>query len=205
MMKKKNLVFDVGGVLIGFRWYYMMTEYGLSHETTLDFGHKIFKDPLWEEFDLENLSFDQVAALYIEKYPEYEKEIHYLLENAELMVINRPEIWKMLRHLKQAGYRLYLLSNYSSVLFAKHLRDADFFDILDGKVVSYEIHAIKPAPRIYEELFERYGLDPAECLFFDDKPENTEASRQLGMDAIDVESEEQLMEELKKLLLEASY
>ena len=40
---------------------------------------------------------------------------------------------------------------------------------------------MKPEPRIYELLLERYGLDPAETLFVDDRPANVAAAQRLGI------------------------
>ena len=49
---KKNLIFDVGGVLIGYRWKEMFTDdFGLSDKEAEDLGHKIFDDPIWPDFD----------------------------------------------------------------------------------------------------------------------------------------------------------
>ena len=72
-------------------------------------------------------------------------------------------------------------------------------DKLDGRVVSYEFHKMKPEPEIYEILLEKYGLIPEECLFFDDTKENVDAAKNIGIDAIQVFSEDMLIEELNKL------
>ena len=198
-MMVKNLVFDVGGVLIGFRWEDMMRDYGMDEETLGRFGREIFEDPLWRELDLENLSFDEVVDLYVQKYPHYAKDIRYLLYHGELMSVPRPMVWQQVKRLKEKGYLIYLLSNYSSVLFQKHTEGASFHRYLDGKIMSYEVHAIKPEAEIYQKLFSRYSLLPEECLFFDDRLDNVQASIGAGMPAVRVTSQEQLLEELEKL------
>ena len=50
--------------------------------------------------------------------------------------------------------------------------------------VSGEEGCIKPDPKIYKILFERYDLDPSECLFIDDNPDNVAGSKACGMEAI---------------------
>ena len=72
----------------------------------------------------------------------------------------------------------------------------NFLDDLDGYLFSYEIHKVKPNPEIYEALYERYGLNPAECLFIDDLKENIAGARATGMDGIVFESIDQLKTEL---------
>ena len=52
---------------------------------------------------------------------------------------------------------------------------------LNGEVVSCEEHTVKPEPRIYEILLERYGLTPSETLFIDDREMNIEAAAALGI------------------------
>ena len=197
--KLKNLIFDVGGVLIGFRWRDMLTDYGFSDEQIEHFSSCIFADPFWKEFDLENLSFREVVEEYARRYPDLATDIRWFFEHAELMAVPRPAVWEELRLLKMAGYRLYLLSNYGSVLFEKHTKGAAFHQYLDGGVISWQIHAIKPHRAIYRELLSRYGLDPGECLFFDDLEENVEGARRAGIPARRVYSEEDLLSFLRAL------
>ena len=194
----KNLVFDVGGVLIGFRWEDMMRDYGMSEDMLPGFGHEVFDDPLWKELDLGYLSFEEVLARYIRKYPHYAQEIRYLFCHGELMSVPRPDVWQEVKRLKEKGYRIYLLSNYSSVMFQKHTQGASFHKYLDGRIMSYEVHAVKPEPEIYRKLFSVFSLKPEECLFFDDRLDNVETSRSMGMEAIRIRSREHLLEELKK-------
>jgi putative hydrolase of the HAD superfamily len=54
----------------------------------------------------------------------------------------------------------------------------------DGKIVSGFEKLAKPDPRIYELLFERYSLDPTECVFLDDRQVNIDAAMKLGMKTI---------------------
>ena len=118
------------------------------------------------------------------------------------MAVKRPEVWEKVVGLKQKGYKIYILSNYSDELFHQHTEGASFLDVLDGGVVSCQVKEIKPNRRIYEILLERYDLDPTECLFFDDRADNVEAARNLGFEAIQVTSQEMLNDTLKKMLEE---
>jgi FMN phosphatase YigB (HAD superfamily) len=102
--------------------------------------------------------------------------------------------------MKEKGYRIYLLSNYSEDFFRVHTKDASFMDELDGKVVSYEIHKIKPDAAIYMHLLDKYQLDAKECVFFDDRQENTKAAEELGIRSYTITSKEYLLSVLDAYL-----
>ena len=116
------------------------------------------------------------------------------------MHVKREDVWEKVHKLKQMGYHLYILSNYSKDLFDKHTKGASFLEDMDGIVVSYQVNAIKPEKAIYDYLFETYQLSPQECFFLDDRLENIEAAKELGMDGVQIKSREQLLTLLDTLI-----
>gem|GEM_PF-54221 len=199
-MRYKNIVFDVGGVLMSYRWLEHIMDTIHDEDRARDFAHRLFDDPLWLEFDIELRPFDDVVEDYVKKYPEDEKHIRYVLGHLEGMPLPRPGVWEKVHELKKAGYRIYLLSNYSSRMFHTHTDGLPFHDDVDGRVISFEVHHLKPHREIYEDLFEKYGLDPGECLFFDDRQENVDGGRKCGMEGRVIYSEEVLLGYLDRLL-----
>lgn len=194
----KNIVLDVGDVLLEYRWKDMLTDYGLSKEDAEFLGTMLFGDPLWEEFDVALRPRQDIIDDYIRKYPNYENEIRWFMSHGERMHIPRPEVWERVHALKEKGYGIYILSNYSEELFQIHTKDATFLEDADGIVVSYQVHKIKPEPEIYEHLLKTYGLKAEECIFFDDRPANTEGAARVGMHVVTVTSKQQLIEQLEK-------
>ena len=65
--------------------------------------------------------------------------------------------------------------------FIDYLRRFPVYGLFDGEVVSCEELCVKPEPRIYEILLDRYGLLPSETLFIDDRPANIDTARTLGI------------------------
>ena len=196
----KNIIFDIGGVLLEYRWLDMLMDYGLSRDEAEEIGRKMFDDPLWSELDLEVRPTAEVIRDFQKKYPEYARVIAWFITHGEFMHVGRPKVWELVRKLKEKGYKLYILSNYSSDLFSKHTKDVPFLQEMDGVVVSYMIHKAKPNPEIYQYLLETYHLLPEESLFFDDRAENTKAAREMGIASITVTSQEFLIEQLQQLL-----
>lgn len=195
----KNIIFDVGDVLLGYRWKEMLLEHGIQEERAEVMGQAVFNHPLWKELDLGNVTMEEFMATIGEELPEYKEDLIWFLNHTELMPVMRPKVWEKIPILKERGYKIYILSNYSKDLFKTHTKDTDFLHLVDGKVVSYEIHKIKPDKAIYEYLLQKYQLNATDCIFFDDRKENVEGAINLGIKGIQVISEEQLISELEKI------
>ena len=200
----RNLIFDVGNVLLEYRWFDLLTkDYGLSAEEANRIGNEMFEPDLWGvELDGGKITLDEAILKYGEMYPQDITVIEWFLRNGELMAVKRPEIWEKIARLKEKGYKIYILSNYSKELFEKHTKDAAFLKVLDGGIVSYQVKEIKPYRRIYELLLNKYDLKAEECLFFDDRADNVEGARNLGIQAVQVTSREMLNETLDQMIAE---
>lgn len=194
----KNIVFDLGGVLFARDKHKCSPEF-------IDFFRFIRTDPMpdfWVEYDRGTLTLDQVIDALCALHgctPEVARA--YLRE-----AIDRQEpvraTERLVGELKRAGYRLYVLSNMSRE-FIDFLRRADVYALFDGEVVSCEEGTIKPEPRIYRILLDRYGLDPAQTLFIDDRAANIAAAREAGIDGFlfDPHDPEASCEALRQRLL----
>ena len=108
---------------------------------------------------------------------------------------------EIMKRLKEAGYPVYGLSNWSSETFPMVRNKFIFFDLLDDIVISGEVGQIKPEPEIYEIALQRIGRPANECLFIDDLLANIEQARKMGFAVVHFQSPEQLETELKNLQL----
>ena len=196
----KNLIFDMGDVLIGYRWKEMLTEdFGVPEEKAYPIGKALFEDPIWREFDAGLQPVEAVLEHYISLFPDDAEIIRRMFYESERMPVKRERVWEKVARLKDKGYHLYLLSNYSEYLFNKHTRDVTVIPLMDGMVISYEVHSLKPDHTIYRHILDKYDLKPKESIFFDDRAENIEAARELGMEAVQITSEDMLLEILSNL------
>lgn len=194
----KNLIFDVGGVLIGYRWKEMLTDdFGLSDEKAEEIGQMVFSDPIWRDFDRGTIHIEVLVEHYCSCRPEDADLIRRMFYGNDKMATEREAVWNRMKELKEKGYGIYILSNYSEFLFKKHTETLPFRKILDGGVVSYQTGHIKPEVEIYRHLLEKYDLDPEECIFFDDIEENVRAARTVGISSRLITSEEALLKELE--------
>ncbi len=194
----KNIVFDLGGVLFARRR-------GDCTPDFIEFFGFVRQERIphfWEEYDRGTSTLDEVAGeLCRINGCDRAKCDEYLRQAIDLQ---RPveATERLIGELKSAGYRLYVLSNMSCE-FIDFLRRFPVYRNFDGEVVSCEEHTVKPEPRIYEILLERYGLQPGETLFIDDRRANIRAAEAMGIHGhlFDARDPEGSCEELRKKLL----
>ena len=81
MEQIKNIIFDVGDVLLSYRWKYMLMDYGLSEEEAVRIGTEMFDDPegLWGLLDLGTVPQQEIIERYCRKYPADEKVIRWFI------------------------------------------------------------------------------------------------------------------------------
>jgi epoxide hydrolase-like predicted phosphatase len=102
------------------------------------------------------------------------------------------------QRIREAGFRLLLLSNTNDLHFRFIRPNYPILQYFDDLVLSYEVGATKPSPRIYQEAIRRAGCLPEECFFTDDIPEYVEGARRAGIDAVRFESHDQIVRELEQ-------
>jgi len=102
----------------------------------------------------------------------------------------------VLAELRQRRIPLYAITNFSAETFPPQLERFDFLSWFDGIVVSGVERVMKPDPRIFRILFERYAVTPQSAVFIDDVAANAAAATQLGIHGIHFRSPGQLRGEL---------
>ena len=200
----KNIIFDVGEVMFDYQWIDALAMGGTTREEALKLGPKLFENPHWNELDLGIRPYFEVVEELSSEYPEYSQVITNFLTNVQNMPKDRPRVWNRVHILKEKGYKLYILSNYSEFMFSTHTKDKPFIKDMDGIMVSYMVNICKPDEGIFRALLEKYDLKPEESLFFDDRPENIEGGKRCGIDGIVVTGQEMLIDELEKLIAQRS-
>jgi glucose-1-phosphatase len=182
----KNIVFDLGNVLVRFNPLEWLTgEYGAEDG---HFLHEQFcLSPFWMELDLGHLSPGEVKQALCEKFPEKEELFSDCLDKYFGMLTPIPEGIQALEYVASRGYVSYYLTNYHADAFF-YLKDTyRWFDSFKGGVCSALCGLVKPDPAIYRLLRDQTGIVPEESLFLDDTKDNIEAAASLGFYTIQVE------------------
>ncbi len=197
----KNIIFDIGEVLVDFAWREHMREtLGFSEDAIRTLGEKWIGGPMWQELDRGVFTEEEMIAAAKKEIPEFADEIQKFWDNPDGIVRCRENSARWLKSLKERGYSVYLLSNYPRSLFEVHIKDFAFIPYTDGRVVSCYEKVMKPDIGIYKILLERFSLSAEECVFIDDREENIAGAKAAGMNGIVFGSAEQAMSELEALL-----
>lgn len=198
----RNIVFDVGNVLVEFRWYEYMLDLGIDEEAAGFLGENMVLTDFWNRMDLGIQEEDEAPDIFCAKYPQYEREIRLFWKDTLQMVREYDYSLPLFKELKAGGYGVYLLSNYPPKLSGVHWPGFKFRAYADGEIISGIEKVAKPDPAIYKLLFDRYCLKPEECLFVDDRDVNVEAAKNLGMKAFLFEAREgrPAIDRLKELI-----
>lgn len=194
----KNIIFDVGNVLAAFGWRECLESFHFPKEIEGELAEAVFLNPVWAERDRGVWTDEEIFQGFLEKAPERGAEIQLLIDNIQTWIREYPYAEELVKSLKEAGYHTYYLSNYGRD-FETAKKTYGFFTYMDGGVVSWEEHVIKPDAKIFEILLERYDLKAEECVFLDDSTANVEAAEALGFTGIVVNGEASIMEGLQRL------
>lgn len=198
----KNVIFDVGYVLVDFCWRELMEDLGIAKDLQEVFEKTVFGSHWWGELDRGAIEEEKVLKMLREDNKEHLEEFDLIWSNRDKLVKPYDYAVGMIEALKAKGLKVYLLSNYPKELFTMHMECGrfPFIDKVDGKVVSGFVQLVKPDREIYEYLLKKYDLKAEECVFIDDRQENVEAAKEIGINGIWFWNYEQMIGELEKII-----
>jgi len=194
----RNIVYDVGYVLVSYTWRQDFKVFGYDDAGVRRLSDLLFgsRDPesirsYWEMYDRNEVTDRQIEEYCYEHFPEDRQALEWFFRDPSVWCVYLHDLADTIIRMKKKGYRTYLLSNYPERLWKLHIGGAPFRDLLDGMVVSWEERTGKPDEKFYRTLLKRYSLKPEECLFLDDRKDNTQAAERLGFHTITVDTPEE--------------
>lgn len=192
-----NFIFDIGNVLIDFKPKAFLHKL-FDNPVYEDKIHEIiFKSSEWVKLDEGTITPKEACSIFCLREPKYRELIIKAMERLPEMLTAIPETTELLPKIKVSGHRLYFLSNYHKELSRYIQEQYSFFDLFDGGVFSCDIHLLKPSSEIYQYFLGKYGLNPHDCVFFDDVEENIRAAESAEIKGVlftDVQQIKELIE-----------
>lgn len=196
----KNIIYDLGNVLIKFQPNSFLNKY-IEEKDREEVLRIIFRSQEWLDLDRGILTYDEAIELFSKRLPKYGKAIkEFFQNNIEQCLEPIKENIKILESHRDNGYNLYILSNFHKEAFENLYKKWDFFKKFHGRVISYECNLLKPEEEIYLHILEKYKLNPEETLFIDDHEPNVIAANKLGIKVIHLDCYTKLEEKLKIIL-----
>ena len=183
--RRDIVIFDLGGVLIEWdpRHLYRKLFAGDEHAMERFLATVCTHD--WNRYQDAGRSFAEGCRLLKIEHPHDAALIDaYFARFAEMMPGPVAGSVTILEALYERGTPLYGLSNFSAETYPPAAARFDFLRRLQGIVVSGEVGVIKPDPRIYQILLDRFAIDPRRAVYIDDVAANVAAARPFGIHGI---------------------
>jgi 2-haloacid dehalogenase len=205
MSTPEAVVFDLGGVLVDWDPRYLYRTL-LSSEDEVERFLAEVTTPSWNAEQDAGRTWSAAVAELTASFPEH-AELIAAYDERWIETIGGPidGTVELLRELRDGGtVGLYALTNWSAEKFPLALERFEFLSWFSGIVVSGTERLVKPDPRIFQLLLERYGLDASSTVYVDDNPPNVDAAAALGLTSLHFTGPDRLRDELSQLGLVAS-
>lgn len=193
----KNVVFDIGGVLAEYRLKEFLFEKGFDGPMIKRILKASIMSPFWDDFDRGDLTEDEALEGFASTDPEIKEDLRVAYENIQGMLVPQPYAVPWVKALKEQGFGVFYLSNYSIKAYNECKDSVEALDYMDGGMLSHREHLLKPDPEFFKHFLEHYGLEAGDCYFVDDTPKNVEVACELGFKGIVFDSYENVAPQLK--------
>lgn len=200
--KIKAIIFDLGNVLIDVRWDLCLNIMRKDYPDIDIKFNNFFKEKvtLFQNYEMGKVS-DDLFLDEIKKFTGVNYDDNYLAKIISEIFIKKENIINSLPTLKN-NYKLYMLSNTSSLHRIYGWGDYDFVKYFDHLFLSYEIGYIKPMDEIYQFVEGKINLNTDEFIYFDDIKQYIEAAKKRNWNAFQLTNENDYFEVLKKFNIE---
>ncbi len=197
----KNIVFDLGNVLISFRPSEFFDKKNYPENIKATILSDIFGSKEWGMLDNGEINTaEAIDSIALKSTLQKEEIAHIFNLRAELIYPIDPNV-RLLPELRKRGFRLYFLSNFPVDLFEEVKTGYYFFKYFEGGLISAEAKFSKPDSRIFKILILKYSLSPEECLFIDDLEINVRTAEAIGMKGLITYGSLEISQEIEKALV----
>lgn len=183
--KIRNIIFDMGGVLIKFDTNHFLDRFKVNNEEDRNLlKHEVFESEEWKMMDKGLLNEDEASLIIQNRVPDRLKEtVKKLVCDWYKPIMPVEGAYDLIRELKDNYYNIYLLSNAGSN-HKNYWPNVPGSDLFDGLVVSAYVKYVKPHKEIYSYLLDTFGLNKEDCIFIDDLNENVKTAAEYGIKSI---------------------
>ena len=198
----KNIIFDIGNVILNFDMDKVLNNITNNSEEQKFIIDNIYNSPEWAMYNyIDTGLIDREACIKMQcdrtNHQNDELIKRFWLTYNEYAYVDE-RVLNLIKQLKEK-YKIYLLSNMNEYTF-EYLKPSHLLDIVDGYIMSFEVHQVKPYEGIYRSLLRKYNLISNECIFIDDNIKNIFTANKLGIYGVHVKMDnyDSIIDELKE-------
>jgi len=196
------VVFDLGGVLIDWDPRHLYRKLFAGDDAAMEYFLATVCTHEWNRRQDAGRSFAEGTQLLKAEHPDKAELIDaYYSRFDEMMAGPIAGSVEILADLRDRGTPLYGLTNWSAETYPAALKRFAFLRWFRGILVSGDIQLVKPDPRIFALLIERFAVEPQRTVYIDDVEANVAAARPFGIHPIHFTTPARLREELVGLEL----
>ncbi len=179
----KNLIFDIGGVLLEYNPKTYLDKLNIEENKRNTLNNIIFHNQKWIDCLNGFINNNELIEYLVKENPKYKVEIEQILgkENLKYMLPPKKEMIEYYKNLKQKDYKIYLCSNITIDTYYYIKENFQIIQTADGGVFSCFENISKPNSEIYHKLIEKYSLDKKESILIDDTKRNIISANDYGM------------------------
>lgn len=192
----KNIVFDLGNVLLSWKPGEFFNRSGYDPEEVRIILKDIFNSNEWSMLDNGDITTSEAIDLIAFKSSLKRDNICSIFDLRTKVIFPLGMNIKLLPALNKQGFKLYFLSNFPLDFFEEVKKEYDFFKYFNGGIISAEVGCSKPDNGIFKIFLEKYNLVPEECLYIDDIEINVKAAESIGMKGIHLAGTDSLEKKL---------
>lgn len=197
----KGIIFDLDGTMVDSMWMWRQIDIEFMASRNLEFTEQL-------QQDIEGMSFRETAEYFVRTYAITESEedlmkiwIDMAKDKYAHEVPLKPGIENFLQEAKKLGMKMGIATSNARELLDVVAGKYRFYDYMDAFLTANEVTRGKPAPDVYLAVAEKLGLEPKDCLVFEDIPAGIQAGLSAGMRVCAVEDaySARLMQQKKSL------
>lgn len=179
----KNIVFDVGNVLVQWNPIPVVQKVFPELNNHDQLIKELMKSEVWIDLNKGKISEKEAIIRYHQSLSLNLNQLEILMYEVKESLLPIEGSFALVEKLSKANYPLYIITDNTLDIEAYLRNKYDFWKHFQGVVNSARLGVLKPSPLIYQHLLDSYGLDPKECVFFDDLQANVDGAMAVNMHA----------------------
>jgi len=181
MAKIRNVVFDVGNVLVRWSPEAIVKQAMPDEADPAALGATLFSHPIWRELNRGETTALEMQAKFCTEFGYSAEQMTALFRAVLETQTPVPGMFEMLKRVRKAGYKVYALTDNVNEIIAYLKVQYSFWNDFHGAIVSSEVGLTKPDPAIFQRLLSEFDLHADKTIFADDMPHNVQAAQKAGL------------------------